>query len=287
PSRDEAHQAWEDISNLLRPPRKTGRGYKHFVGSDLLRERLEKMQLMLWHYSCNIEEPGWIAASELACESHRVGEHETASRTLRKWCRTYLRDRDAIPIPCPNTWTVSVLDEDLAQDIRAHLWTKGKDVKAEDIITFLDTPEIKEKYSLDGNISLATAKRWLHSLGYRWGRGPKRQYVDGHEREDVVEYRNNIFIPAIIDMEGRLRRWTEDGVGEVIDRPFSGRHIVIWYHDESTFYANDRRRMYWYQEDDEVNTPPKGEGPSIMVSDFISADYGWLASRDGQRSARM
>jgi hypothetical protein len=32
---------------------------------------------------------------------------------------------------------------------------------------------------------------------------------------------------------------------------------------------------------------PKGEGPSLMVADFISPDYGWLQSPDGAQKARV
>jgi hypothetical protein len=62
---------------------------------------------------------------------------------------------------------------------------------------------------------------------------------------------------------------------------------VIWYHDESTFYANDRRKTYWVHKDEKAIPQPKGEGASLMVADFVSADYGWLRSPDGTESARV
>jgi hypothetical protein len=31
----------------------------------------------------------------------------------------------------------------------------------------------------------------------------------------------------------------------------------------------------------------KGEGASLMVADFVSADHGWLQSPDGKESARV
>jgi hypothetical protein len=31
----------------------------------------------------------------------------------------------------------------------------------------------------------------------------------------------------------------------------------------------------------------KGEGASLMVADFVSADYGWLRSPDGKQEARV
>ena len=38
-------------------------------------------------------------------------------------------------------------------------------------------------------ISERCARRWLHKLGYAVTDVKKGVYVDGHEREDVVEYR--------------------------------------------------------------------------------------------------
>lgn len=41
---------------------------------------------------------------------------------------------------------------------------------------------------------------------------------------------------------------------------------------------------------DKNTTPvpqPKGEGASLMVADFVSADYGWLHSPDRQEDARV
>ena len=119
-------------------------------------------------------------------------------------------------------------------------------------------------------------------MDYRWGRGPKGQYIDGHEREDVVAYRQEIFLPTLANHEDRIRTYDRDG--NTI--PYSGprpmtRRLVIWFHDESTFYANDRRRVFWVHKDEKAVPEPKGEGPSLMVADFISADYGWLGSPDG------
>jgi hypothetical protein len=54
-----------------------------------------------------------------------------------------------------------------------------------DIVLFLDTPAIKERYQLKKMISLATAKWWMHMMDYHWMKQPSGQYVDGHECEDV------------------------------------------------------------------------------------------------------
>ena len=46
-------------------------------------------------------------------------------------------------------------------------------------------------------ISLRTARRWLIKLGWRHTVVRKGVYMDGHERADVVRYRNDTFLPAM------------------------------------------------------------------------------------------
>ena len=41
------------------------------------------------------------------------------------------------------------------------------------------------------NISAATARRWLHELGFQVIKTRKGIFIDSHERKDVVEERNN------------------------------------------------------------------------------------------------
>ena len=46
-------------------------------------------------------------------------------------------------------------------------------------------------------VSLSTARRWLHRQGFRFTEHCKALYFDGHERPDVVEYRQNNFVPQL------------------------------------------------------------------------------------------
>ncbi|KIK74438.1 hypothetical protein PAXRUDRAFT_169345 [Paxillus rubicundulus Ve08.2h10] len=64
-----------------------------------------------------------------------------------------------------------------------------------------------------------------------------------------------------------------------------GREVVVWFHDESTFYVNDQRKLRWVHSSEEAVPQPKGERASLMVAHFVSADYGWLQSPNGKESA--
>jgi hypothetical protein len=52
------------------------------------------------------------------------------------------------------------------------------------------------------------------------------------------------------------------------------------------FYANDRCEHCWVPDMETAVPKPKGKGTSLMISDFVSADYGWLRFPDGVRPYR-
>jgi hypothetical protein len=122
-------------------------------------------------------------------------------------------------------------------------------------------------------------------MGYCWKRNLKGQYVDGHERPDVVHYRQNVFLPAMEIYERRMRTWVDEHGWDLPRNVHCA--VVVWVHDESIFYAHDRRQSAWYHKDATAKPYAKGEGASLMVADFVSADCGWLRSPDGKDSARI
>ncbi|KAF9504127.1 hypothetical protein BS47DRAFT_1401736 [Hydnum rufescens UP504] len=180
-----------------------------------------------------------------------------------------------------------VSDKDLAQDITLHLQGLGPFISALDIVRYLDTPEIKTRLGLKRSISLKTASRWMWLMQYRWGKEPKGQYVDGHERDNVVMYRQSTFLPAWATVNAKTRKF-DDGSNLDPLTPVSSRPTVIWNHDESIFYAHDRQTLRWVHPSETAKPYAKGEGTSLMVADFVSPNYGWLrepgdANADGAR----
>ncbi|OBZ62739.1 hypothetical protein A0H81_15008 [Grifola frondosa] len=276
PLMDDAKCALADITMILSPRRCNGKGHKAFKGDELLRTRLSMMQMHLRAYIDSSRPLTWIAASLHTAASHGKSSH--IAKQIRKWTRSFIADREDLPLNLYGAWNTSLLDKgELAKEIHAHLQGIGRYVKAQDIVVFLDIPEIKEKYALKHTISLATARRWMFMMDYRWCKGPSGQYVDGHEREDVVAYRQTTFLPSLAELEWNVHMW-EDGLEEIATDAPRPRNCptVIWWHDESTFYANDHRNVYWAHKDEKAIPRPKGEGASLMVVDFVSAEYGWL-----------
>ncbi|KAI0279057.1 hypothetical protein BC826DRAFT_945842, partial [Russula brevipes] len=113
-------------------------------------------------------------------------------------------------------------------------------------------------------------------------------YIDGHERADIVKYRQE-FVARWKGHEKRFHQWDNDG--NELPRPTGfpvagGRfRLVLITHDESTFYQNDQREAKWSHNTSTPTLSPKGDGQSLMVSDFLTSDFGRL--RDDEEEARI
>ena len=127
----------------------------------------------------------------------------------------------------------------------------------------------------------------MESLSYSWTTTPTGCYVDGHERDDVVDYWQNVFLPGWFAKEPHLRVWTDENIEDPAQSDPSDPKNVIWYHDESVASAHDRQQRRWVPHDGTPVPRAKVEGHTLMVADFVSADYGWLRSPDGTESARV
>jgi hypothetical protein len=170
-------------------------------------------------------------------------------------------------------------NEDLKQDILLHLQGIGKYIRAADICDYTSREDVKRTYNLEKGVSLATAKRWMKLLGYRWQKAPSGQYV--------VKYRQKVFIPAWMELQTQMRTWDKKTLTVEESNAIDGVPATCWHHDESTFFENDRRDRGWVHTSDKPDLKRKGEGASLMVADFVSADYRWLRSPDGLESARV
>jgi hypothetical protein len=115
------------------------------------------------------------------------------------------------------TWKKSQLDdEDLRQEIFTHLQGIGKYIAAIDIVQYMAHPNVQKHHGMKRGIYKRTARNLLNRLGYHWTLKPSGQYVDGHEHEDIVRYRQNVFLPWWKELEPQLRVWSQDGKKEVI-----------------------------------------------------------------------
>jgi hypothetical protein len=63
---------------------------------------------------------------------------------------------------------------------------------------------IREKREFQSELQ---ANRWLLRLGWVYGRN-KKGYYDGHERPDVVEYREKVFCPRMKVSSSLEEKWS-------------------------------------------------------------------------------
>jgi hypothetical protein len=162
--------------------------------------------------------------------------------------------------------------------------TKGGGIKATNVVDIVASAWVQEKLRQIGIckpvISDSTARRWLKKLGWQYGKHSNGMYVDGHERADVVLYRRAF-----------VRRWTEyerrfqidkDGkplplsTQQPLSRMQQPARLILVTHDESVFFQNDTRQNHWGHGSTNGTPRPKGDGQSLMVSDFLTTEWGPL-----------
>ena len=230
---------------------------------------------------------GWKAMSRKAACVFQKGENR--AKRLREWTRAFIADYRDLPEAMDPVGRSTLLENvDLKNGLARHLQGIGKYVRAMDIVDFTASLDIQEKYSLSQAISLSCAQGWMKTLDYCWTKGRTGQFTDGHECSDVVKYRQDNFLPKMVEWDDNTRKWNDYGTENVDNDEHSKNHCTVyWHHDESIFYANDWRKIHWVHKHDKPELQPKGEGASIMVADFVSADYGWLQSPDGTQSTRL
>jgi hypothetical protein len=210
PDRGEAAAALADLRLVIAPLRNSGIGHKDLKLDLLLRSRLENMRMFLWMYTDPNNLRRWQDASLRTAKAHEKGGW-LAGR-LREWARAYILDRNDLPLNVYGTWNSSVLeDEDFKTELLLHLQSIRKYVRAMDIVDYVKKPDVLAQLKLKKPISLATAQRWMKHVGYQWSKTPSGQFVDGHERCDVVEYKQLVFLPVWSELLSRTRIFMTDG----------------------------------------------------------------------------
>ncbi|KXN90362.1 hypothetical protein AN958_04313, partial [Leucoagaricus sp. SymC.cos] len=147
----EVHQK---IKKILFLPRETGYGYKDPGLDNMLLKWLCAIQLFLWIY---IDEKSphhgaWTAASEVAafCQEHGVW----FACQLRQWSFAFIESGD-LPYNIYGTWNKSMLDdEDLQNEITAHLQSLRKYISASDLQEYINRSDVQAQFGMMKKISL-------------------------------------------------------------------------------------------------------------------------------------
>jgi len=272
-------QPWKDMAALKMAQAKLSALVKKSGHGVLFHRRLETMLATLNLVLDRELKLSMRKASDLA---RRAVRHKKAyALRLRQWIFTFMRD-GTLPTHRLGLSTSVLRDEDFAQDIHLHLLelsSKGRFISAADVVAFVSTEEMRARLGGKTTISEHTARRWLHAMSWRFSKDPKGMYIDGHERADVVAYRSE-FLGRWSGYERRMRLFHGDGtVSKEPQLLHTEQQLVLYTHDESTFYANDRRKTIWTHSS-AVQPKAKGEGESLMVGDFLSPEFGRLRTEE-------
>ena len=141
-------------------------------------------------------------------------------------------------------------------------------------------PKVLENHaSAFSKISVRTARRWLHKLGFEQVSSKKGIYIDGHERTNVVEYRKlylkRLDILASTHLPPPL---CSDELSTHASQPplrtdelSPHRELVLIFHDKSIYHSNDDQGWMWGEKGKTV-LKPKGQGWGICkVVKFYNA----------------
>jgi hypothetical protein len=155
----------------------------------------------------------WIEYSESIAV--RLSKGPKYAQQLRKWERDWFETRSppACPMKGRNVKRQSLFnDEGVVLAVREYLntamWTASTKGICDAVKAYLQSNKMYDVMRIDTvlhnndtarnktGISERTARRWLTKLGWNYGRN-KKGYCDGHEREDVVQYRELVFCPRM------------------------------------------------------------------------------------------
>lgn len=258
----------------------------HAIYEDWLSDmkRTDKQKVTMIVYDNYIQRFGLTKTGAAEETGKLFGVNE---KTIRRWRNEFLSNSGEFD----EDWRGRhdryhvMMDEqyrDIALEwVRQHASVKGTaNMTSLDFCKWVDgtlLPLVREHHPhIPAKISLNTACRWLHKLGFQPSSTRKGVYIDGHERTDVIEYRT-LYLRRleILSSTHAPPPLCTDEVSE----PFIGpqrRHLVLLFHDESTYHSNEDQGWMWAEKGNQP-IKPKGQGRGIMVSDFVDEFNGLLS----------
>ena len=235
--------------------------------------------------------------SELSFTETRAAEYAAmmvgkSERTVRQWRVDVIRNDGEMPESKQGRfqrsgvlWRNEDLNKRATEYVRANAAVKGRpNMTLVDFCKWInDTllPNSTLEPGFPRKVSVETARKWLHELGFEVLTPKKGIFIDGHERSDVVESRKEFLRKMVkIGFLHFTNAPTEDAMKAIpqdVDPPTLEKRskTVVFFHDESTFQANDDQSLQWGQKDEKI-MKPKSKGAGIMVSDFIDEHNGFL-----------
>jgi hypothetical protein len=213
-------------------------------------------------------------ASELYPESNT----EWKARSIRQWASHFLQHSSLPTLNQGRHQKVSSLVdcEDVQRECLLWLRTTNHNlINGRSFSQWVSSElHLRLDYSDSIKLSPRQATRWLNKLGFEYQQHKQSHNVDGHERTDVVAYREQ-FLQRMESYEKRIVKFIGDDC-ETALRPElaeNERPLVLVVQDESCFASHEGRKHLWMRKDGTV-LRPKGSGRSLMVSEFLCECHG-------------
>src|SRR6266496_2947668 len=253
---------------------------KKMMAYDYLRYRAVHMFFKKWKYDNLNKEQASLHSAKVVYDK---GSYK--AKQIRIWAKSWLEHR-ILPKSlqgCHQKIKSIINDEDAIEQSLLFIREKGGKTTPKEYQTFVK----EELFSHLGieeskkSISIKTSCVLLKKLGLVPQSRKKGIYFDGHEREDVIEYRKE-FLDKMLIWEKFMPTFEGENMEQkdpilLLNEKL---HILIT-HDECLFYANDDRLIVWAP----IGEPPlrkKGQGKSIMVSDFLLETNGRLKLNENE-----
>lgn len=239
---EEARLKWEGLEKLCFQEILCLPGRSHLSRSQLVKVT---MQLNCLAFFCQ------LMTSNLASKAYSfqlAAKHWKVSvKTVREWLQVFkLTDgkmllEDDEEKASLSAWLLE--SEDLKKQavayVREHAIRSGageKNMSLDDFHQWVNTDLLpKTTGAANMRIGRSTAHTWLHQLGFRYKKAKKGIYVDGHDREDVVDFRNNVFLPNMAEVERRSAHYVgvatpgdDDGTEQGITVSFEHVDGFLW-----------------------------------------------------------
>ena len=152
-------------------------------------------------------------------------------------------------------WSSEELNEKVSKFVREHAAVKGEpNLKTATFCEWVNEdllPNSSLEPGFPRKISIETARKWLHELGFEVLTPAKGMFFDGHERDDVVEYRGQ-FLRKMIEigfLHPEQAPTPEAAAAFPSDVPLAlaeqRAKTVVFFHDESTFHVNEDQPFQW------------------------------------------
>lgn len=186
-------------------------------------------------------------------------------------------------------WANEELNKRASEYVRANAAVKGKpNMTSMEFCKWVNKtllPNSTLEPGFPRRISVETARKWLHEMGFEVLTAKKGIFVDGHERPDVVESRKNFLRKMVklgfLHFTNAPTEQAGQALPEDIEPPILERRekTVVFFHDETTFQSNEDQTLQWGLKGTKA-MKPKSKGAGIMVSDFVDEHSGFLSLTD-------